>query len=82
MDFLYFFQIHYLCLYPILLIDYLYQQKEIKRLQYIADRFRYKPSKASMAMSKLRKIEQMTIIDKPEHADTRNWKFLLKVDER
>ena len=63
------------------LADYEFQQKEIKRLQDIADRFRYKPSKAYMAMSKLRKIEQMTIIDKPEHADTRNWKFLLKVDD-
>ena len=63
------------------LADYEFQQKEIKRLQGIADRFRYKPSKASMAMSKLRKIEQMTIIDKPDHADTRNWKFLLKVDD-
>lgn len=63
------------------LSDYEFQQKEIKRLQDIADRFRYKPSKASMAMSKLRKIEQMTIIDKPDHADTRNWKFLLKVDD-
>lgn len=63
------------------LADYEFQQKEIKRLQDIADRFRYKPSKASMAMSKLRKIEQMTIIDKPEHADTRNWKFLLKADD-
>lgn len=63
------------------LADYEFQQKEIKRLKDIADRFRYKPSKASMAMSKLRKIEQMTIIDKPEHADTKNWKFLLKVDD-
>lgn len=63
------------------LADYEFQQKEIKRLQDIADRFRYKPSKASMAMSKLRKIEQITIIDKPDHADTRNWKFLLKVDD-
>ena len=63
------------------LTDYEFQQKEIKRLKDIADRFRYKPSKASMAMSKLRKIEQMTIIDKPDHADTRNWKFLLKVDD-
>ena len=63
------------------LADYEFQQKEINRLQDIADRFRYKPSKASMAMSKLRKIEQMTIIDKPDHADTRNWKFLLKVDD-
>ena len=40
------------------LTDYEFQQKEIKRLKDIADRFRYKPSKASMAMSKLRKIEQ------------------------
>lgn len=63
------------------LADYEFQQKEIKRLQDVADRFRYKPSKASMAMSKLRKIEQMTIIDKPNQADTRNWKFLLKVDD-
>ena len=63
------------------LADYEFQQKEIKRLKDIADRFRYKPSKASMAMSKLRKIEQMTIIDKPEHTDTKNWKFLLKVDD-
>lgn len=63
------------------LADYEFQQKEIKRLQDIADRFRYKPSKAPMAMSKLRKIEQMIIIDKPDHADTRNWKFLLKVDD-
>ena len=43
--------------------DYEYQQKEIKRLQSIADRFRYKPSKASMAMSKLKMIERMTIIN-------------------
>lgn len=63
------------------LADYEFQQKEIKRLKDIADRFRYKPSKASMAMSKLRKIEQMPIIGKPEHADTKNWKFLLKVDD-
>ena len=42
--------------------DYNEQQREIKRLQDIADRFRYKPSKASMALSKLKKIEQMEII--------------------
>ena len=36
-----------------------YQQAEIKRLQSIADRFRYKPTKAKMALSKLKKIEQM-----------------------
>lgn len=46
--------------------DYEYQQKEIKRLQSIADRFRYKPSKASMAMSKLKMIERMTKLSPPE----------------
>lgn len=45
--------------------DYERQQKEIKRLQDIADKFRYKPSKASMAMSKLKQIERMVKIDKP-----------------
>lgn len=44
--------------------DYEYQQAEIKRLRAIADRFRFKPTKAKMALSKLKKIEQMTIIEK------------------
>ena len=42
------------------------QQKEIARLQRIADRFRYKPSKARMAMSKLKQIERMVKIEAPE----------------
>lgn len=46
--------------------DYEYQQQEIKRLQNIADRFRYKPSKASMALSKLKMIERMEKLSKPE----------------
>lgn len=45
--------------------DYEYQQAEIKRLKSIADRFRYKPTKAKMALSKLKKIEQMTLIEEP-----------------
>ena len=53
--------------------DYEYQQKEIKRLQKIADRFRYKPSKAKMAMSKLKKIEQMTVIQQPNPYDLRTF---------
>lgn len=53
--------------------DYEYQQKEIKRLQAIADRFRYKPSKAKMALSKLKKIEQMTIIEEPNKYDLRTF---------
>lgn len=59
--------------------DYEYQQKEIKRLQDIADRFRYKPSKASMAMSKLKKIEQMTIVEKPQKYDLKTFNTTLKV---
>lgn len=61
--------------------DYEYQQKEIKRLKSIADRFRYKPSKASMAMSKLRKIEQMDIIDKPQKFDSKIFKTELKIEK-
>lgn len=55
--------------------DYEFQQKEIKRLQAIADRFRYKPTKAKMAMSKLKQIERMTIIDKPNKENTRTFKI-------
>ena len=60
--------------------DYEYQQKEIKRLKDIADRFRYKPSKASMAMSKLKKIEQMQMIDKPQKSNTKNFSVNIKVN--
>lgn len=59
--------------------DYEYQQKEIKRLRDIAERFKYKPSKASMAMSKLKKIEQMQIIDKPQKSDNRAFNINLSV---
>lgn len=55
--------------------DYERQQKEIKRLQAIADRFRYKPSKASMAMSKLKQIERMAIIDKPQKKNLKTFKI-------
>lgn len=54
--------------------DYDVQQKEIKRLQAIADRFKYKPSKASMAMSKLKQIERMVKIDKPQKENNRTFK--------
>lgn len=55
--------------------DYEKQQKEIKRLQAIADRFRYKPTKASMAMSKLKQIERMAIIDKPQKKNLKTFKL-------
>ena len=55
--------------------DYEYQQKEIKRLTDIANRFRYKPTKAKMALSKLKQIEHMTIIDKPVEANTKTFHY-------
>ena len=41
------------------------QQKEIAALQEFADRFRSVTSKASQAMSKLKQIERMELIEKP-----------------
>lgn len=41
------------------------QQKEIQALQEFADRFRAVPSKASQAMSKLKQIERLELIQKP-----------------
>lgn len=56
--------------YVALVKSYEKQQKEIQRLQRIVERFRYKPSKASMAMSKLHQIERMNLIDKPKKENT------------
>lgn len=47
--------------------EYEFQQKEIKRLTDIYERFRNKPSKASMALSKLKQIEKMNIIEEPNN---------------
>ena len=41
------------------------QQKDIHALQEFADRFRAIPSKASQAMSKLKQIERLELIEKP-----------------
>ena len=41
------------------------QQKEIQALQEFADRFRSVASKASQAMSKLKQIERMELLEKP-----------------
>ena len=54
--------------------DYEYQQKEIKRLQSIYERFRNKPTKASMALSKLKQIERMDIIERPKETDLRTFR--------
>ena len=49
------------------------QQKEIEHLQSVADRFRYKATKAAMAQSKLKQIDRMELIDAPARADTRSF---------
>lgn len=55
--------------------DYNEQQKEIKRLQSIVDRFKYKPTKARMALSKLKQIERMNIIEEPKKVSDRTFKI-------
>lgn len=56
-----------------LLKDYSAQQKEIARLQAIVDRFKNKPTKASMARSKLKAIEHMVKIDRPDEYDNKTF---------
>ena len=60
--------------------DFEFQQKEIKRLTAIADRFRYKPTKAKMALSKLKQIERMVKVEEPNRYDLRTFhtNFVLK----
>ncbi|MBE5820494.1 MAG: ABC-F type ribosomal protection protein [Clostridiales bacterium] len=71
--------------------DFEFQQKEIKRLNDIADRFRYKPTKAKMALSKLKQIERMVKVEEPNRYDLKTFKthfnlnketgnFILKAD--
>lgn len=53
--------------------DYELQQKEIKRLNTIVDKFKNKPTKVSMAKSKLKQIEHMDLIEAPERYDMRTF---------
>ncbi len=55
--------------------EYEAQQKEIARLSDLAERFRYKATKAAMAQSKLKQIERMDIIEAPENEDKRKFHF-------
>lgn len=61
--------------------DYLAQKKEIERLNELVERFRYKPTKASMAQSKLKQIEKMTPILPPMAYDNKNFKLFFKPDD-
>lgn len=49
--------------------EYNEYKSEVERLQSLADRFRYKATKANMAQSKLKQIDRMEVVEKPESAD-------------
>ena len=53
--------------------DHEYQQEEIKRLMRLIERFRYKATKAKMVQSKLKQIERMKIVDKPDRYDLKTF---------
>lgn len=61
--------------------DFEFQQKEIKRLTAIADRFRYKPTKAKMALSKLKQIERMVKVEEPNKYDLKTFKTSFKLNK-
>lgn len=60
--------------------DYKAYTEEKNRLQTLADRFRYKATKAKMAQSKLKQIERMDIIEKPDSFDTKV--FSMNIDPK
>ena len=53
--------------------DYEYQREEIARLTRLIERFRYKATKAKMVQSKIKQIERMKIIDKPNRYDLKSF---------
>ena len=61
--------------------DYEFQQKEIKRLTAIVDRFRYKATKAKMAQSKLKQIERMVKLEEPNKYDLKSFKTNFELEK-
>ena len=61
--------------------DYEFQQKEIKRLTAIVDRFRYKATKAKMAQSKLKQIERMVKLEEPNKYDLKTFKTNFELEK-
>ena len=54
--------------------DYEYRKAEIDRLTRLVERFRYKATKASMAQSKLKQIERLRAMDRPEGYDLKTFR--------
>ena len=53
--------------------DYEARQAEIARLSRLVERFRYKANKAAMAQSKLKQIQRLKTMDRPEGYDTQTF---------
>lgn len=53
--------------------DYIAQQKEIERLQTIVEKYKNTPTKVAMTRSKLKAIEHMVKVEKPERFDTKSF---------
>jgi len=53
--------------------DYLLQQKEIKRLEEIVEKYKNTPTKVAMTRSKLKAIEHMDKIEKPDKYDNKTF---------
>lgn len=54
------------------------QQKEIKRLEELIEKFRYKKNKAAFAQSKIKYLDKMEKIEDPKKADTKAFKAHFK----
>ena len=53
--------------------DHELQRQDINRLMRLVERFRYKATKAKMVQSKLKQIERMKIVDKPNRYDLKTF---------
>ena len=64
------------------LSEHIAQQKEIKRLTELVERFKNKPSKVAMTRSKLKQIEHMELVARPADFDTKSFcaKFSPKLE--
>ena len=58
------------------------QQKDIKRLEELIEKFRYKKNKAAFAQSKIKYLERMERIEDPRKADTKTFNARFVCDKR